>query len=335
VTPGTRVALALGSGGARGYAHIGVIAVLEERGYEIVSIAGSSMGALVGGLHAAGGLGAYAEWARTLTQRDVLRLLDPAIKGPGAICGEKILARVSELLGAALIEDLPIPFTAVATDLLARKEVWFQQGRMDAAIRASIALPGFFTPVMVGGRLLADGGMMNPVPGAAITAARADITVAVSLGGERTGDPGRGPGRESAVLRPAEELLDRVRRTVGQVRELDLPRIPAGLRAPGHSASPEVSPPLEAVDLVEAFPPGLRTVDVMNLSLEAMQSVLTRYRLSGYPPDVLVTVPSDACRTMDFHLADEMIQLGRDLTMDALDTLDASAPRRSAHPTAG
>lgn len=334
MTPGTRVALALGSGGARGYAHIGAIAVLEERGYEIVSVAGSSMGALVGGLHAAGGLGAYAEWARTLTQRDVLRLLDPSIKGPGAIRGEKILARVSELLGTALIEDLPIPFTAVATDLLARKEVWFQQGRVDAAIRASIALPGFFTPVMIGGRLLADGGMMNPVPVAAITAARADLTVAVSLGGERTGSP----GRESAVLRPAEELLDRVRRTVGQVRELDLPRIPAGHRVPGHSASPGVSPPLEAVDLVEAFPPGLRTVDVMNLSLEAMQSVLTRYRLSGYPPDVLITVPSDACRTMDFHLADEMIQLGRDLTLDALDALDAleaTETRRPAHPAAG
>ena len=329
MTPGKRVALALGSGGARGYAHVGVIAVLEERGYEIVSVAGSSMGALVGGLHAAGTLGPYTEWARTVTQRDVLRLLDLSIKGPGAIRGEKILARVSELLGTALIEDLAIPFTAVATDLLARKEVWFQQGRTDAAIRASIALPGFFTPVMIGGRLLADGGMMNPVPVAALTAARADLTVAVSLGGERT----RSPGHEYAALRPAEELLDRVRRTVGQVREIDLPRIQAGHRVPGHSASPAVAPPLEAVDLVEAFPPGLRTVDVMNLSLEAMQSILTRYRLSGYPPDVLVTVPSDACRTMDFHLADEMIQLGRDLTIEALDALDATGAHRPVRPT--
>ena len=329
MTPGKRVALALGSGGARGYAHVGVIAVLEERGYEIVSVAGSSMGALVGGLHAAGTLGPYTEWARTLTQRDVLRLLDLSIKGPGAIRGEKILARVNELLGTALIEDLAIPFTAVATDLLARKEVWFQQGRMDAAIRASIALPGFFTPVMIGGRLLADGGMMNPVPVAALTAARADLTVAVSLGGERTGSP----GHEYAALRPAEELLDRVRRTVGQVRDIDLPRFQAGHRVPGHSASPVVAPPLEAVDLVEAFPPGLRTVDVMNLSLEAMQSVLARYRLSGYPPDVLVTVPSDACRTMDFHLAAEMIQLGRDLTIEALDALDATEAHRPVRPT--
>lgn len=116
MAPGQRVALALGSGGARGYAHIGVIAVLEERGYDIVSVAGSSMGALVGGLHAAGTLGPYTEWARTVTHRDVLRLMDLSIKGPGAIRGDKILARVSELLGTALIENLAIPFTAVATD---------------------------------------------------------------------------------------------------------------------------------------------------------------------------------------------------------------------------
>lgn len=102
MTPGAHVALALGSGGARGYAHIGVIAVLEERGYEIVSVAGSSMGTLVGGPHAAGGLGAHADWARTLTQRDVLRLLGRSLKGPGAIRGKKILARASELLSSAV-----------------------------------------------------------------------------------------------------------------------------------------------------------------------------------------------------------------------------------------
>ncbi|MGV8978558.1 MAG: patatin-like phospholipase family protein [Cellulomonas sp.] len=319
MTPGKRVALALGSGGARGYAHIGVIGVLEERGYEIVDVAGSSMGALVGGLHAAGTLAPFTAWARTLSQRDILRLMDLSITGPGAINGDKILARVSELLGTALIEDLAIPYTAVATDLLARKEVWFQQGRLDAAIRASIALPGFFTPVMIGGRLLADGGMMNPVPVTAITAARADLTVAVSLGGERT----RSPGHEYAAFRPAEELLGLVRRTVDQVRGIETPRIQAVHRVPGHGASAAVAPPLGSVDLVEAFPPGLRTVDVMNLSLEATQSILTRYRLSGNPPDVLVTVPSDACRTLDFHLADEMIQLGRDLTIDALDAHEA------------
>src|SRR5438874_1816415 len=148
----TRVALALGAGGARGYAHIGVIEVLEQRGYEIVSIAGTSMGALVGGLRAAGSLAPYAEWVRGLTARQVVRLLDPSLKTPGAIRAEKILAKVSELVAGALIESLPIPFTAVATDLLAGKEVWFQEGPLDAAIRASIALPTLITPVMINGR---------------------------------------------------------------------------------------------------------------------------------------------------------------------------------------
>src|SRR3954468_13867645 len=132
----TRVALALGSGGARGYAHIGAIQVLEERGYEIVTIAGSSMGALVGGLCAAGKLPEYTEWVCGLSQFDVLRLLDLSLSAPGAIRAEKIFARVRELLDGVLIEDLPIPFTAVATDLAARKAVWFQRGPAQVAIRA-------------------------------------------------------------------------------------------------------------------------------------------------------------------------------------------------------
>ena len=300
------MALALGSGGARGYAHIGAIEVLEERGCEIVSVAGSSMGAVVGGLHAAGSLPVYADWTRTLTQRDVLRLLDPSFRAPGAFRGEKILARVGELLGDVLIEDLPIPYTAVATDLLSRREVWFQRGPVVTAIRASIALPGVFTPVMVNGRLLADGGLLNPVPVAPATSAAADLTVAVSLGGRRQGDPGTvAPVQESGALRPAEEWLERW--------------LPAALRMPGSGAFGEDARAGQPEDAVNALPPGLRTFDVMTLAIEAMESVLTRYRLAGYPPDVLVTVPQDACRTMDFHRAEEMIALGRILMADALD----------------
>ncbi len=139
---GKRVALALGSGGARGYAHIGVIDELHHRGYEIVGIAGSSMGALVGGLQAAGKLDDFADWARALTQRAVLRLLDPAITAAGALRADKILDAVRDILGDATIEELPIPYTAVATDLLSGRSVWLQRGPVDAAIRASIAIPG-------------------------------------------------------------------------------------------------------------------------------------------------------------------------------------------------
>ena len=319
-----RIALALGSGGARGYAHIGIIEALEERGFEIVSIAGTSMGALVGGLHAAGRLGEYADWVTGMNQRDVLRLLDVSIKAPGMIRADKILARVSELLGGAVIEELPIPFTAVATDLLARKEVWFQRGPVDAAIRASIALPSVITPVMLNGRLLADGGLMNPIPIAPTTSANADATVAVSLSGEIEEPPGRGPVQETSEPRPVEEWLERFRRTAAHVMDADLVRLVAAKLSRGRNTTPGSAPEEVAEELAEeevfgVLPPGLRTLDVMELSLDAMQSVVNRYRLAGYPPDLLITVPKDACRTLDFHRAPEMIALGRHLAIKALD----------------
>lgn len=326
----TRVALALGSGGARGYAHIGVIQVVEERGLEIVSIAGSSMGAVVGGLRAAGELDAYTTWVRGLRQRDVVRLLDLSLSAPGAIRGEKVLARVRELLGGARIEDLPVPFTAVATDLFARKEVWFQRGPVDAAIRASIAIPGVITPVMLNGRLLADGGITNPVPIAPTSSAQADLTIAVSLAGESRGPNGGGPVQETAEVRPMEEWTDRFRAGASQLLERDVVR--SLLNRFGGASEPvpvedvpvedvpvEDVPPGDVADAAGALPVGLGKFDMMYQSLDAMQSVLIRYRLAGYPPDVMVTVPRDACRSLDFHRANEMIEVGRALTEEALD----------------
>ena len=324
----TRVALALGSGGARGYAHIGVIEVLEERGFEIVSVAGTSMGALVGGLHAAGRLAPYTEWVSAMSQRDVLRLLDPSIKAPGAIRADKILARVSELLGGAVIEDLPVPFTAVATDLLARKEVWFQSGPVDAAIRASIALPSVITPVVLNGRLLVDGGLMNPIPIAPMAASGADLTVAVSLAGEP--EHGRSPVPETAAARPVDEWLDRFRRTAASVLDRELVRRVSNrvsARRAGAALDDEADELAEeaaevaAEAVFGALPPGLRTLDVMEMSIDVMQSVMTRYRLAGYPPDLIISVPKDACRTLDFHRAADLIEIGRRLTEEALDDL--------------
>lgn len=312
-----RVALALGSGGARGYAHIGAIEVLEERGFEIVSIAGTSMGALVGGLHAAGKLPEFTDWVCTLTQRDVIRLLDPSIKAPGAIRANKVLNRVGEMLGGVLIEDLPIPFTAVATDLLTRKEVWFQKGPVDMAVRASIAMPSFITPVMLNGRLLADGGLVNPVPLGPLTSSEADVVVAVSLAGESAGESSRGLVQESAEARPADEWIERFRRTSSQVLDNELLRSAiAKLGGPGGTTPEDAD---QAAEAFEALPRGLGMFDVMELSVEAMQSVMTRYRLAGYPPDLLISVPKDACRTLEFHKAEQMIDLGREIAREALD----------------
>ena len=132
-----RVAVALGAGGARGYAHIGALEVLQERGYEVVALSGTSMGALVAGVTAAGKLEEYTEWSRSLTQREVLRLLDPTLTGGGALRAERVIGRVAEILDGARIEDLAIPYTAVAVDLGARREVWFQRGSLATAMRAS------------------------------------------------------------------------------------------------------------------------------------------------------------------------------------------------------
>ena len=318
-----RAALALGGGGARGYAHIGVIQVLEERGVEIVAVAGSSMGALVGGLYAAGKLRGYTEWVSGLTQFDVLRLLDVSLTAPGMIRAERIFARMHELLDGVLIEDLPVPFTAVATDLLARKAVWFQRGPVEAAVRASIAMPGVFTPVMLNGRLLVDGGIIDPVPVAPTASARAGVTIAVDLGGERSGAQEASPAHETAEERPVEEWAERFRRGASNLLDRDLVR--SLLSRLGARAGTDDATQASNVRL-ETLPAGLSRFDVMNQSLEAIQSVLTRYRLAGDPPDVLVTVPKDACKTLDFHRAAEMITLGRDLTTDALDRVNLTTP---------
>lgn len=162
--PGKTVALTLGSGGARGYAHIGAIEVLVERGYDIVAISGCSMGALIGGMFGAGKMQDYKDWVTGLGQFDVLKLLDVTFNSVGAIRGEKIFSVVREMLGDTRIENLPIAFTAVATDLLAHKEIWFQEGPLDQAIRASVAIPSVVTPLVLNGRVLVDGALLNPLP---------------------------------------------------------------------------------------------------------------------------------------------------------------------------
>src|SRR5215469_6710447 len=162
------------------------------------------MGAMVGGLQAAGRLDEFADWAKSLTQRTILRLLDPSITAAGVMRAEKILDAVRDILGPVSIEQLPIPYTAVATDLLAGKSVWFQHGPVDEAIRASIAIPGVIAPHVVDGRLLADGGILDPLPIAPIAAVNADLTIAVSLSGsEVIGDVEPEP-------RPTTEWLNRM-----------------------------------------------------------------------------------------------------------------------------
>ena len=178
------VSLVLGSGGARGLAHIGVIHVLEEKGYEIKAISGCSAGALVGGIYAAGKLAEYEEWVRNITKFDMINLLDIAWVGGGLVKGDKVIKTMRKLVGERLIEELPIPFTAVATELESGREVWLSEGPLFDAIRSSCSLPIFFTPFKFGKKMLVDGGVVNPVPIAPVFNEQTDITIAVNLGGK-------------------------------------------------------------------------------------------------------------------------------------------------------
>ena len=323
-----RAAVVLGSGGARGYAHVGALEVIAERGFEVVTIAGTSMGALVGGVAAAGELEAYTEWARSLTQREVWRLLDLSITSPGgAIRAERIIAKVGEILDGAMIESLPIPYTAVATDINARREVWFQRGPVEHAIRASIAIPGVITPAVINGRVLVDGGLINPIPIEPTTAVSVDLTIAVSLSGMRAAGAPATPVKESSEPRPREEWATRLRRGAAEVFESDRVRAITGRLGHGRGVGTEPMLPAYAVSeasQLAAEPPAPRpadvgVVDLLHMSFDTMSALISRYRMASNPPDVLVTVPSNAVRTLDFHRAAEMIELGRLLTTEALD----------------
>ncbi|MCK0172937.1 patatin-like phospholipase family protein [Mycolicibacterium sp. F2034L] len=311
-----RVALVLGSGGARGYAHIGVIDVLRARGYEIAGISGSSMGALVGGLQAADKLDEYAEWARSLTQRAVLRLLDPSITAAGVLRAGKILDAVRDILGEVSIEDLPIPYTAVTTDLIAGKSVWLQRGPVDAAIRASIAIPGVISPHVLDGRLLADGGILDPLPMAPVSAVNADLTLAVSLGGSESGGRAE-PQDESHDDESAAtaEWLNRLLRSTSAL--LDTKSARAVLGRLGTAGDDE-----DGDEVLESAIPKLGSFEVMNRTIDIAQAALARHTLAAYPPDLLIEVPRSVCRSLDFHRAAEVIEVGRQLATRALDDFE-------------
>lgn len=295
------ISLVLGSGGARGLAHIGVIEVLEERGYEIRAIAGTSMGAVIGGIYAAGELDTYVRWVSALSRTDVVRLIDPTLSRSGLVKGERIINALRELIGERAIEELPIAFTAVATDVLAQREVWLRHGPLFDAIRASISIPTLFTPYRLHGRLLLDGGLLNPVPVAPTLHEANDLIVAVHLGGrpcaeleaERATQPGinhLGEYRKRIV-----EFIDRLPWT-------------------GDNGAPRAEVEAEM---------GFREIIVR--STETMQHAIARQKLAAYPPDVLVEIPRNACTFMEFHRATELIALGRRLAERALADLERSA----------
>lgn len=283
------VSLILGSGGGRGLAHIGVIRWLEENGYRIDSISGCSMGALVGGIYAAGKLDAFEAWFRDLGKTDILGLLDLAWDRTGLIKGDKLFSMLKEMIGNPDIESLPIKFTAVATDIEHDKEVWLQRGSLLEAIRASIALPMIFTPHQHHGMTLIDGGVLNPVPIAPTFGDRTDLTIAVNLGGKTDKNL---PLEAAPNAQPAwpESLGDWL----------------ADLKAQFSDTRPQETPFVWDV------------YEISNQAFDSMQNSIARLKLAAYPPDVLIEVPRNACGMLEFTRVAAMIELGYALAEEHL-----------------
>ncbi len=283
------VSLVLGSGGARGLAHIGVIRWLEANGFVIESVSGASMGALVGGIYAAGKLDEYVEWVSTVSKFDVVKLLDLSLSKEGLVKGDRIIETLKAFIGEWEIENLPIRFTAVAADIEEEKEVWITEGSLFDAIRASISIPMFFTPYELNGRMMVDGGVLNPVPIAPTFQDFTDITIAVNLAGEE--DP-----------------------------RLDLEAIAEEVPEGAEKWHDKIVDFIEHLNPMKQIEEKLEwsAYDIASHSIDMMQGTIARQKLAAYPPDYLVQVPKNACGMLEFDLSDKMIALGMTLAQEQL-----------------
>ncbi|MEL7184988.1 MAG: patatin-like phospholipase family protein [Pseudomonadota bacterium] len=273
------VSLVLGSGGARGHAHIGVIKAVEERGYEITNISGTSMGAAIGGIHAAGKLETYKDWAYQLEKSDVFKLLDLSFSWQSLFKGERIIEVLKDLIGDQQIEDLDKRFTAVATSLDEQREVWLNNGSLFTAIRASTAVPGVFAPVELDGRRLVDGGLVNPIPIAPTLNDSTDMTIAVSLAGV-----------EKETKTPEKEVATKPESSSYRERILEF------LGTAGSDEEQTEDDPDAAELLVK--------------SIDVMQGAIARLKLAAYAPDKTIEIPRNACTFFEFHRAEELAELG-------------------------
>ena len=287
-----RLALVLGSGSARGWAHIGVIRALEEAGIRPDVICGSSIGALVGAAYAAGELDRFEAWVCSLNLRDVVSLMDFRLNG-GMLKGERLMGFFRKNFLDCPIEDLDLPFAAVATDLHSGQEVWLKDGSTTDVVRASIALPGLFSPVWHDGRLLVDGGLVNPVPVSLARAMGADIVLAVDLNADIL-------GRHTAT--PIEQ---KVGTTVGSAWRAHVPEALSAF-LPGAESESEKMPSL---------------IDILAASINIMQVRITRSRMAGDPADAVIAPRLANLGLMDFHRAKEAIAKGELAAKESLPAL--------------
>lgn len=296
--PRPSVGLALGGGAARGFAHIGVLRVLAEHGIEPDIVVGTSIGAVVGGCYAHGKLPEFETWARGLTTRGVLSYLDVSLGGSGLIGGDRLASRLEETFGDTQIEDLPKRYACIATELGTGHEIWLTHGRIVDAARASYALPGIFTPVRLGGRWLVDGALVNPVPVSAARALGARLVIAVNLNSDLLGRGGtianHGPNEED------ERLLHQMRARPEGLRRILSPEFLLKRQLVGSRRSPNIT-------------------SVMGDAFNIMQDRVTRSRLAGDPPDVMISPRLGKVGLFEFHRAREAIDIGSQAAERSID----------------
>jgi NTE family protein len=296
------VGIALGGGAARGFAHIGVLRTLLAHGIRPDVIAGTSIGAIVGGLYAASRLDAFEDWCRQLNMRRVLGYLDFTIGGSGLIGGNRLGRRLEETLGDITFAELPVRFAAIATEIHTGHEIWLTRGRLFEALAASYALPGIFPPKRIGGRWLMDGALVNPLPISAARALGARVVIAVNLNSDNFGRgtiiQNHGPGTEDDAKR-AQVETERKRRGLFRPDRL--------IRRQFFGASDR---------------PGLSTV--MTEAFQIMQDRITRSRLAGDPPDVMISPRLARINLFDFHRAKDIIALGAEATERSIEAIAES-----------
>lgn len=299
-----RIGLVLGSGAARGWAHVGVLDALIEAGIVPELVCGTSIGALVGAAHAGGHLDALRTWALAADWRAVASMVDVNLLSGGLVEGERIVDWLATIGITGTIEDLPLKFAAVATDLATGREVWLQEGPVDRAIRASISMPGIFSPVRLGDRWLVDGGLVNPVPVSLCRALGADFIIAVRLNDDLLGRRlGRGHGAETvppAAANAPTNLIELIK------------TVPAALGAQASQVR---------LFGAEGTAPGY--FDVLANSIDIMQDQITRSRLAGEPPHVQILPRLGGMGLLDFHRAEIAIREGRAATEAVLPVIKA------------
>ncbi|MFA9389032.1 MAG: patatin-like phospholipase family protein [Prolixibacteraceae bacterium] len=283
-----KIALVLGSGGARGTAHIGVIRALIAHGFEITSVSGTSMGALVGGIYAAGKLDEYEEWMTSLSKTDVFNLVDFTLSMNGIIKANKVIKTLLKFIPDHQIEDLAIPFSAVATDLLQKKEVVFTQGSLFEAIRASISIPMVITPMKKNETLFVDGGVLNPVPVNRVFRHDGDLLVAVNVN--------------------AQIPFDETNNTLKEWESLD--QITQDKLSAFHEKIAQLIP-FNKKDNKGYF-------HLIGDTTGLMLAQITKLTMEINPPDLLIEISRSSCSVFDFYKAKEQIQLGKDVTIQCL-----------------